>query len=462
MTLRQKYFGNKHFYKHIFMVMLPIMVQNAITNFVNMLDNLMVGRLGTVEMSSVSVSNMLVFVYNLSIFGAVSGAGIFTAQYHGKNDTEGVRNTFRFKMLIALGLTLGAGLIFIFFGEQLISLYLKGEGDPADAAAILALAKQYIAVILIGLIPNALTQSFSSTLRETDNGVPPMIAGLIAVFVNLILNFILIFGHFGAPRLGVVGAAIATVASRFVELIFVAAWTLRNKKKAPFIVGVFRNFRIPGALCRQIILKGLPLMMNETLWAAGIAFLEQCYSTRGLHVVAACNISNTFFNVFSVAFISSGSAVGIIVGQQLGAGKIREAREDAPRLITFMLILGIAIALIYAGVAFVAPHLYNTDADVRRLATELMLVTAAFLPFDAMLNGSYFMVRSGGKTLITMLTDCGMLWSVQVVAAFFISRFTDLPIIPLFAIVESGMILKCAVSLWFVRQGKWANRIVAE
>lgn len=442
--------------------MLPIMIQNAITNFVSMLDNLMVGRLGTLEMTGVSVANLLVFVYNLSVFGAVSGAGIFTAQFHGKKDHEGVRNSFRFKIIIALILTALAILLFIFAGSSLLSLYLRGEGDAADAARALTLARSYLSVILIGLIPHAITQAFSSTLRETDKGIPPMVAGLIAVLVNLVLNYVLIFGHFGAPRLGVVGAAVATVISRYVELLIVFLWTIRHKEKNPFITGFFRHFSIPSELCRNIIKKSLPLMINETLWASGIAVLEQCYSTRALHVVAACNINNTFFDVFSVGFISAGVAIGIITGQQLGAGKTREAVEDSRRLIVFAFLLGVGIGAIYLAAAQFIPSLYKTSDDVKQLATSLMSVSALFFPLEGILNGSYFMVRSGGKTLITMLTDSGLLWGVQVVMAFILSRFTDIPILPLYALVQSAMLLKVIISLLVVKNGKWANTIVTD
>ena len=442
--------------------MLPIVIQNAITNFVSMLDNLMVGRLGTEEMSGVSIANTLIFVYNLCIFGAVSGAGIFTAQYHGKEDHEGVRYSFRFKLMIATVLTGLAILLLLTKGDVLISLYLQGEGDPAEAARILQFAKDYLAVILIGLIPSAIAQAFASTLRETDKGVPPMVAGLIAVGVNLTLNYILIFGNFGAPRLGVVGAAIATVVSRFVELGIVAGWTLKNPAKAPFIRGAFRSMRVPKQLCLEIVKKGFPLMLNESIWAAGVAYLDKCYTTRGLDVVAACNISNTFFNVMAVAIIAAGSAIGIIMGQKLGAGQVEEAKEDAPKMIVFAALLGVGVGILYVGVAYLAPQLYNTTDSVRRVATDLLLVTAAFMPVEAILNGSYFMVRAGGKTLITMFTDCGLLWIVQGTTAFLLSEFTDIGVIPLFALVEAGMIVKMAVSLFFVHQGKWARSVVEE
>ncbi len=461
-ALRSRYFGDKHFYRRIFTVMLPIMVQNAITNFVGMLDNLMVGRLGTAEMTAVSVANLLVFVYNLAVFGAVSGAGIFTAQYYGKKDHEGVRHTFRFKILIAGLLTACAAALILLEGRSLLSLYLRGKGDAAEAARILDFAYDYIRVILIGLIPHFLTQAFSSTLRETDKGVPPMAAGITAWIVNLFLNYVLIFGHFGAPRLGVIGAAIATVVSRFVELAVVAVWTLRHKTQNPFITGAFRSLRVPGELARRILKKGLPLMLNETLWAGGIAFLEQCYSLRGLHVVAACNINNTFFDVFTVSFISAGVAVGIIVGQELGAGRIREARESAPKLIVFSALLGVGIGVVYFAAAHFLPYLYNTTDDVHRLATSLMICSAVFFPVEGILNCCYFIVRAGGRTMITMLTDSGLLWGVQVSTAFVISRFTDMPIVPFYALIQSLVVIKGVVGLLFVRQGKWAVSLVKE
>ncbi|MBQ4424856.1 MAG: MATE family efflux transporter [Lachnospiraceae bacterium] len=460
---RKKYFGSRDFYRHVFTIMLPIMIQNAITNFVNMLDNLMVGRIGTLEMTGVSIANQLLFVYNLCIFGAVSGAGIFAAQYYGSGNHEGVRNTFRFKVLISMLLTaIGLGLFF-FGGELLIGSYLRGEGDPADAAKALGFAQQYLRIMMIGFVPFALAQSFSGTLRETEKTLPPMAAGLTAVGVNLVLNYILIFGHFGAPRLGVRGAAIATVISRFTELAIVAGWTLRHKERNPFIVDAFRGlFAIPGRLAKQITLKTIPLMINETMWAGGLAFLDQCYSLRSLSVVSACNISNTFFNVFTVSFVSAGVAVGIIVGQDLGAGRIEEAKSDARKLIMFSLIIGLSVGVVYFFVCPLFPQLYNTTQEVRDLAKSFLTICSFIMPADAVLNASYFIVRSGGKTLITMIFDSGFVWTAQCVPAFFISRFTELPVVPFYALIQAMIFLKMMVGLFFVHKGFWIQNIVQE
>ena len=256
-----RYIGDRAFYSRALKIAVPMIIQNGITNFVSLLDNIMVGQVGTIPMSGVSVVNGLLFVFNLCIFGACSGAGIFTAQFHGSQDTEGVRHTFRYKILICLLLSaLGIG-IFLSLGTPLIRLYLQGDGDAADAAGVLAYGLDYLHMMLWGLLPFALCNTYSSTLRETGQTTVPMAAGITAVLVNLVLNYVLIFGHFGAPAMGVEGAALATVISRFVELAIVSGWVHLHADRNPYIRGVFRSFRIPRLLFRSITLKGMPLLV---------------------------------------------------------------------------------------------------------------------------------------------------------------------------------------------------------
>ena len=270
----KQFIGDKAFYRRVFQIAIPIIIQNGITNFVSLLDNIMIGQVGTVQMSGVAIVNQLMFVFNLCIFGATSGAGIFTAQFYGSHDNEGVRYTFRFKMLIGIVLSaLGIG-AFCLAGSPLIQLYLKGDGNTADAASTLAYGLDYLKVMLWGLVPFALSNAYSGTLRETNQTLVPMLAGVVAVFVNLVLNYILIFGHFGAPTMGVRGAAIATVISRYVELAIVAGWTHLHSVDNPFIVGAYRSLRIPAALTRQITVKGMPLLINEALWSVGMATIN--------------------------------------------------------------------------------------------------------------------------------------------------------------------------------------------
>ena len=456
----KKLIGTKEFYKSVMAICLPIMLQNGITNFVNMLDNLMVGRLGNAEMTGVSIANQLIFVYSLCVFGAVSGAGIFGAQFYGKKDIEGLRYTFRFKFISCVLLGAVAILIFVFGGSFLINQFLAGEGDPNEALAAFDSAKRYLFIMLIGLIPFAVVQCYSGTLRETGETVLPMKAGIIAVFFNLCFNYLLIYGKFGFPRLGVEGAAIATVLSRFVELFIVIVWTHKNKAENPYIIGAFKSFKIPIKLAWAILISGMPLMINEALWASGTTTLNQCYSLKGLNVVSATNISQTFWNLFAVVFMSVGISIGIKVGQLLGANDFKQAKETAYKMLAFSVSLGFLVGALYFAFSGVIPNFYKTNDEVKSIATGLIIVGAIFMPIVAFVHASYFTLRSGGKVILTFLFDSIFVWCITVPIAFVLSRYSDIPIIPMFAICQSVDLIKVVAGFILIKKGVWINNIV--
>lgn len=464
-TKKQRFFsrfiGDKQFYKMVLTVAVPIMLQNGITNFVGLLDNIMVGQIGTEQMSGAAIVNQLIFVYNLCIFGGVSGAGIFTAQYFGQNDTEGVRNTFRFKLWMAALLTAITIMLFLTAGSSLIQMYLKGEASSTDAAATLMYGRQYLMIMLIGLPAFMLGQVYASTLRECGETVLPMKAGIISVLVNLVFNYLLIYGKFGFPKLGVQGAAIATVLSRYVEVLIIVIWTHHHKEKNAFTEGLYHTLKVPAFLVKKILTKGTPLLLNETLWAAGMAMLTQCYSVRGLNVVAGLNISNTINNVFNIVFIALGDSVAIIVGQLLGAGDMKRARDTDNKMIAFSVACCTAAALVMLIMAPVFPRFYNTNAEAKLLAKQFIMVTAIFMPQNAFLHACYFTLRSGGKTIITFLFDSVFIWCVSVVIAYTLSHFTALPVIAIYTLVQAGDIVKSVVGFILVKKGIWLQNIVS-
>ena len=458
--MRNRYIGDRAFYRRVFGVAVPIIIQNGITNFVSLLDNIMVGQVGTIPMSGVSIVNGLLFVFNLSIFGASSGAGIFTAQFFGSRDDEGVRHTFRFKLLICLLLSVLGVILFLTRGTQLIGLYLTGSGEAATAQGALDYGLRYLHVMLWGFVPFALSNTYSSTLRETGETVVPMAAGIMAVLVNLCLNYVLIFGHFGAPALGVEGAAIATVISRYVELAIVAAWAHTHVGRYSYMTGVYRSLHIPGRLLRAIIRKGMPLLINEFLWSFGMAILNQCYSTCGLDVVPAQNISSTLWNLGSVVFLSMGNAVGIIMGQMLGAGQNRdEVRDTNRKLISVSVLSGAVFGLIIILFSGLFPKIYNTTDSVRLLATQLICISALMMPFNSFTNATYFTLRSGGQTMVTFLFDSCFVWVVCVPLAFCLSRFAHMSILPLYAICQGTDLIKSALGAIMLKQGKWIQNL---
>ena len=452
----------REFVSHTMMIALPIMLQNGITNFVNMLDNIMVGRIGTDPMTGVSIVNSLLFVWNLCVFGGLSGIGIFTAQYCGKGDHEGVRRTFRLQIIMSVLLVLIGIAVFGAYGEPLINLYLHEDGGGGSVQATMQAARSYLGVMCIGFLPFALTQAYGTTIRSHGETIAPMVASFLAVGVNLVGNYILIFGKLGAPALGVVGAAIATVISRFVELTYIVVWAHTHAERVPFVVGALRSLYVPADLTLSCIQKGTPLLLNEALWSGGQAMLTQCYSVRGLSVVSAFNISQTLANLFNVAFISMGSAIAIIIGQKLGEwgeSKARELKEEAWKLTAFSVFLCLISASLMFAISGIFPKIYNTTDEIRALAAGLICVTACFMPVHAFNNSSYFIIRSGGKTFITFLFDSCFCWAASIPAAFYLAHYTQVPILPMYAAACSVELIKVVIGLTLVNKGIWIRDI---
>ena len=460
----QRYIGDRAFYKRVFAIAIPIMLQNLITNFVALLDNLMVGQLSTAQISGVTIANNnLLFIFNICLFGAAAGAGIFTTQFHGSRDNEGIRHTFRFKLLICLLLTVVGVGVFLFAADPLIGLYLTGDGDPREAAATLKAGREYLHMMLWGMLPFAITNAYAGTLRECGQPKVPMVAGMVATGVNLVLNYTLIFGHFGAPAMGVRGAALATVISRYVETGIVMVWTHTHTERNPFAKGLYRSMYIPGKLLGRIIIKGLPLLWNEFFWTIGMAFVNQCYSTCGLDVVPALSICTTIYNLMAVVFRSLGNTVGIIMGQMLGAGRSKEEVLDwNQKLLALAGFSGVVFGVVTAGLSLVFPQLYNTTDEIRHLASQLILIAAVLMPLQAYSFPVYFTLRSGGKTLITFLFDCGAIWLLYLPIAFSLSKWTSLSILVIYFLCNATDLIKCIAGHIMIRSGAWIQNLTGK
>lgn len=460
--IMKRYIGDKAFYSRVLTIAVPIVIQNGITNFVNLLDNIMVGKVGTEQMSGVAIVNQLLFIFMLALFGAVSGPGIFTAQYVGQGNHEGIRYTVRIKLATCLLIAVAGIFIMLKFDDQLISMFLHETEEGLDLVATLGFAKDYLKVMVVGFIPTAIMTSYAGTLRESGETKVPMVAGLIAIGINLFFNWVLIFGHLGAPKLGVVGAAMATVFARFVELGIILIWTHSHKERNPFVVGLYKGFKVPADLAGKIIAKGTPLFLNEFLWSLGMSMITQCYSTRGLDVIAAFNISNTFVNLFNVVFISMGNVVAIIIGQILGSGNTDNVMDTDRKLIAFSMFCSTVMAALLIVLAPLFPKFYNTTDGIRDLAAQIMRVAALFMPLGSFLHATYFTLRSGGKTFITFLFDSVFLWIVSWPVAFLLSRFTGFSIIPMYAMVQALDLIKATVGYVMLKKKIWIQDLVNE
>ncbi len=457
---RRAVIGDRAFYQAVLAIAIPVIIQNSVTNFVSLLDNIMVGQLGTEQMSGVSIANQLTFVFMLCIFGGLSGPGIFGAQFYGAGDMKGLKDTFRIKILLSLVITLLALIVMGVFNEPLIRLFLTGEGDPVLAEGMLLYARDYLYVTFLGLLPFALSMTYASTLRETGETMLPMKASIAAVLINLAGNWLLIFGNLGFPALGVRGAAIATVISRFAELGIMVFAVVRNQRFA-FLRGAYRSLRVPGVLVRNVARKGMPLLVNEALWSLGMTTLTQTISIRSLTVLAALTISSTVSNLFNVFFLGLGNAVAVMVGHALGAGNMKKAREDVWKLIFLAAASCVAVGAVMALIAPVFPTLYNVVQETRDMAVGFILINALIIPMHAIAHCSYFTLRSGGSTIMTFLFDSAFTWLILIPFTRFLVLGTGLDIMTLMLLSQGTNLLKAGAGILLVRSGLWLRNIVS-
>lgn len=448
-------------YKRALALALPMMIQNGITNAVGLVDNVMVGSLGTESMTAVSIAGQLFFVFFLAIFGGLSGPGIYSTQYFGQGNMEGVKDVFRLKWWIALFCLVVGTAIFLLWGNDLLRLYLQGQAEGIDADATLRYGRQYMLIMLLGLPPLVVTQIYANTLRETGESVKPMIASICSVVADICFNYMLIYGKFGLPRLEVKGAAVATVIARFVEMSVIVLWAHCGKEKYAFLQQVYRSMKVPVSMTVTILKKSLPIFFNEFLWAGGMAVMTQCYSIQGLTVVAGLTISNALCNMLNVVFIAMGNAVGILSGQMLGASEYEKAKRDSVRLMWFTGGMSLLLTVILIGVSGVFPLLYDTTAKVRHYGTVFIVITAIFFPLQGFLNALYFTLRSGGKTVITFLFDSMYTWVISVPTAYLLCRYSLLPIVVIYTLVQSLDFIKVIVGYVLIKKGVWMNNLVS-
>lgn len=457
----KKFIGDKKFYKSLFLIVIPIVLQQFITQFVSLLDNLMVGRVGNDEMIGVSLANQLLFVFNLGIFGCLSGASIFATQFYGAQDKNGYQETIRFKFLMGIIIFIIALSIFLLFDDQLLNAFINSnDGEYSNPDVVLASGKKYLQIMLIGILPFVIKEIYATSLREMRETMFPMISGVVAIFVNLIINYLLIFGSFGCPRLGIVGAAIGTVVSRIVEMLLVIVYSHIKIKRFSFFKGVYKKPIVTFSSFKKFIPITLLLLSNELFWSLGLTMIVQGYSYRGLDVVGALNICNTVNNVFVTVGTSLGNATSIILGNLLGANKNKEAKETSYKILFTSLIFSIAFAIMEIGTSFIVPNIYNTGEGIRTMAREMIIIASIFLPFHAFNTCCYFTLRAGGKIILTILFDSLFVWLVRLPIAFFLSRYSSLSILLVFGLADGIDAVKAVLGYILVDKGVWLKKIV--
>lgn len=444
--------SDRKFYKRVLIIALPIILQQLLTSSVQLVDNLMVSTLGELAIGSVSVVNQMYFVVIVVTFGAMGGAGIYTAQFFGSKQFDKLKQTFRFKIIISSVLSLGAILIFTIFGEFFIGLFTDNPITIAGGVAYLNIAKWV-------MIPMTLSTAISTTFREVGTTKPLLYISLAAILTNVFLNFLLIFGNLGFPRLGIEGAAYATLISRLIE--FILLFVLLYAKGKVFNTRLIHLFKVNRFIFKMILITAIPLVINEFLFSFGQTFFVQSYATRGDNALAGINISSAISQLVFITFGGIGTAVAVFIGNTLGENKLIEAKENSKKIFVFSVILAVFLGIVLFSLSFFILDIYDVSLATKKIAQFNIRVNALLIPVISLYIALYFTLRSGGDTRSTMLMDSGYIWVVQVPIVFLLSRYTDMQVIYMFLIIQLLEIPKVFLAYSRYRKEYWLKNLTA-
>jgi putative MATE family efflux protein len=446
----RSFIGDKNFYKKLMAISMPIVLQQLLTSSLQLIDNLMVGSLGELAIGSVSVVNQLYFVIILITFGALAGAGIFTSQYFGSKNFVMLKQTFRFKLIVALLLVFLSILVFSVFGETLMRFFT--ENDITISGGL-----DYLKIVKWSMLPWAFSVAISTTFREIGITKPLLKVTLVAIITNTLLNYLLIFGNFGFPELGIEGAAYGTLISRFVE--FILMLVLLIKKGKIFNTSLKDIFKIDSLVLKAIIIMAIPLLLNEFFWSMGQTMFLQSYSTRGDFALAAMNITNAISQLVFVTFGGIATGIAVMVGNTLGDNRIAEAKDNAKKVIAFAVAFAVLTGTVLFVLSFFILELYDVEIETKIIAARNIRINAIFIPVFSFNVSIYFTLRSGGDTKSTMIMDSGYMWLVQVPVVFILARVTNLNVVMLFLIVQLLELPKSMIAMSRYRKEHWLKNL---
>jgi putative MATE family efflux protein len=444
-------FNDKNFFKSMLKLAIPIVAQNLILSSLNLVDNIIIGGLGEQAIASVGLANQYFFLLNLLLFGITSGSSIFIAQYWGNKDIVNIKKVLGICLITggiaAFVFTLGA----LFLPEQILSIFSK------DTAVIIEGSK-YLRIICWSYILTSVTFAYSFTLRSTGQVKIPMVVSVIALAVNTVLNYMLVYGLAGFPKLGTDGSAIATLIARTVEMLLMLFAVYRNKNI--IAAKLSEMFHLSTAFIKNFFKVTIPVILNESIWSLGVTLYAVVYARMGTAVIASTNISSTVERITWVIFMGLGNACAIMIGNKIGEGNEKEAFLYAKRFIilgpSFAIIAGVLVALNSHYILLA----YNISPLVYEYASKNLIVFSIFL-WAKVFNFTSIVgiLRSGGDTKFCLFLDAAGVWLVGVPLAFLGGLVWHLPVYYVYALVFMEEIFKFIFGLPRILSKKWINNL---
>ena len=449
----KSFFGDRSFYKEVTGIALPIMAQQFVTSFVNLIDNVMVGGVSQTALTAVTVANRFYMIASSIMFGLCGAAGIYIAQNYGagKND--------RCQKILNINLSIGFVVMLLFTGV----LFFVPEWTIypfSRTPEIVDLGLDYIVFAKYTYIPYGISFTCMMAMRAIGLNKIQLKVGIIAVLTNTILNYILIYGKLGSPAMGVKGAALATMIARLLEMAIYLALLIRQRHfyKLDLKGLIFLDW----SLMKSMLAKAVPLTANELFFFFVTSLVFKSYMRADELLVAAISVVDTVMNLAFIVFGGLSSAVAIFIGGKLGAGKLEEAKSDAKKIIVF----GVMVSAVLGAVLFcVAPYIHNlyslSDEAIRALEI-LIRIKSCLMPIYVVNVCTFYVLRSGGDTFSTMLVDSGFLWIGPVTVSTLLSIFTSIEVVPLYVTVELLDLVKMFIAFWFLKRGRWVRNLAAD
>ena len=441
------------FFKKLLLISFPIILQQLFLNFASLLDTLMVGQLDEISISGVYVATQIVFVANLMIFGSIEGLSVFFSQFFGKKDDKHLKNTFAYKFVYSIIAAIFEIIIIAAFGKNLVSLFVKTNQE-------IQVALDYLYIVIFSIVPFAISVTIASTLREIHHPVSPMVITAIGIIMNFFFNYLFIFGKLGFPTLGASGAAIGTLINRLVEMILLVIVVI--VKKYPFSQNFIHSFKIEKELSKRILLKSIPLFLNETLWSLTQIILVFFFTKCDSIATSVLPIVQTIFNLLFVVLLGLGNGVSIVVGNTIGESKYEEAQKQA----YYSLMLTIASCLILGAFLASCSSLITSlkkgvGEEAKKIASKLIRFSSVYLLINGVNTSLFFLLRGGGKTGVVFFFDSFYGWVVSIPLAFVLSSCTNISFINMYIVVYLSDSLKMIVGFILLVSKKWYKNLTS-
>lgn len=440
------------FIKTLMVLAIPIILQSLVTASLNLLDNLMIGSLGENEIAAVGISNQFYMLYYYTVMGITLGAGIFMSQFWGKKDTSSIHKFLGISLVVGMISTIFFAVVAFFFPENIMKIF-------TDDNIVIVEGVAYLKMVALSYIFTTISLAYAAALRSVGQTKIPMYGSLVGLVFNGILNYIFIFGKFGAPVMGVAGAALGTTISRFMELLFIIFIIYRNKNVVAGNISELLNFDLH--LVKRYFITAIPVIFNDVMWIAGITAYFVAYSKLGTNATATMQIANTINNVFNIFGIGIASASAILIGNKIGAGKEEDAKEDATKISLFSTLLGVIIGVLFFLLAPFIAMLFKITPETYRNVILVLRVMAVVLPLRFFgITQIIGVLRGGGDVMYAIITELVAVWLIGVPLSFVGAIYFKSSITIVYILVCLEEVFKVVATYPRLRSGKWIKNLV--